>query len=55
MEDSDGISSDEVEGTQEELDELIKELEQHEETFRNFTIKGFGMSGDSTHGFSYDP
>jgi hypothetical protein len=55
MEDSDGIGSDAVEGTQEELDELLKELAQHEEAFNNFIIKGFGMSGDSTHGFAYDP
>jgi hypothetical protein len=55
MESSDGISDDAVEGTQEELNALEKELEEYEEAFKNFQIKGYSMTGDSSKGFHYDP
>ena len=56
MENSDGSSGDAVmEGSEEELDALITELEGYEQAFNAFSITGYGMTGDSTHGFSYEP
>lgn len=57
MEDSNGSGSDAViEGLSlEELDALEKELAQYEEQLKNFRISGYGMSGDSDKGFSYEP
>jgi hypothetical protein len=57
MEGSNGSGSDAViEGLSlEELDELEKELAQYEEQLNKFKITGYGMSGDSTSGFRYEP
>ena len=63
MEGSDGSSGDEVApqgdevdpGALEELEALEQEVRGYEDAFSAFRIRGYGMTGDSKHGFSYEP
>jgi hypothetical protein len=55
MESGTGIGGNEVaELTPEQLEDLYKELQHYEKLLQEFKVVGFGMTGDSETGFTYD-